>query len=414
VTPRIPKPRITILGAGPIGLETALYARTLGFPVAVLERGPGVGDNVRRWGHVRMFSPWNLNVSPLARRRLSADGHPVPNDPQLCPTGHELVTRYLEPLARLPELAGVIHCGVEVLGCTRRGVGKHYLGSTPPRAAFPFRILARDAEGVEAEHDADIVIDATGVYGNPRALGEGGLPALGEGAHPEGIDREPLDILGAHKRTFAGRRVLLIGGGFSAATSLAALLRLREEAPDTEILWVCRSNDPAPLRELPDDPLPDRARLARLANEVARTPAAGLRFAADRTVRAIRRRDDLFEVDLVSPEGVTESVVCDRIIANVGYRPDASIYRELQVHECYATQGPMNLAASLLAQDTADCLAIQSGGADLLKNPEPDFYILGAKSFGTNSAFLLKLGHEQIAQVFTLITGDPALDLYAS
>jgi hypothetical protein len=109
-------------------------------------------------------------------------------------------------------------------------------------------------------------------------------------------------------------------------------------------------------------------------------------------------------------EGVTETVVCDRIIANVGYRPDASIYRELQVHECYATQGPMNLAASLLAQNTADCLAIQSGGADLLRNPEPDFYILGAKSFGTNSSFLLRLGHEQIAQVFTLITGDPALE----
>merc|ERR1711957_1044215 len=27
------------------------------------------------------------------------------------------------------------------------------------------------------------------------------------------------------------------------------------------------------------------------------------------------------------------------IIANVGYRPDSSIYEELQVHQCYASEG---------------------------------------------------------------------------
>src|SRR5207253_1022040 len=38
----------------------------------------------------------------------------------------------------------------------------------------------------------------------------------------------------------------------------------------------------------------------------------------------------------------------DRVIANVGYTPDRDLYRELQVHECYATLGPMALAAALL------------------------------------------------------------------
>ncbi len=43
----------------------------------------------------------------------------------------------------------------------------------------------------------------------------------------------------------------------------------------------------------------------------------------------------------------------DRVIANVGYTPDTSLYRELQVHECYASLGPMKLAAALLGQTTA-------------------------------------------------------------
>jgi hypothetical protein len=50
---------------------------------------------------------------------------------------------------------------------------------------------------------------------------------------------------------------------------------------------------------------------------------------------------------------------------------------------------------------------------DLLKNPEPSFFILGAKSFGTNSSFLLQTGHNQVRDVFKLIAGDPKLDLYA-
>ena len=47
--------RIAIIGAGPIGLEAAAYARRLGHEVTVYERGR-VGENVGRWGHVVMFS----------------------------------------------------------------------------------------------------------------------------------------------------------------------------------------------------------------------------------------------------------------------------------------------------------------------------------------------------------------------
>ena len=38
---------IAVLGAGPIGLEAALYGRFLGYAVNVYERGR-VGDNLRR------------------------------------------------------------------------------------------------------------------------------------------------------------------------------------------------------------------------------------------------------------------------------------------------------------------------------------------------------------------------------
>ena len=51
-------------------------------------------------------------------------------------------------------------------------------------------------------------------------------------------------------------------------------------------------------------------------------------------------------------------------------------------------------------------------GAKALRNPEPNFFILGAKSYGRNSNFLLRTGFTQVREVFTLITGKPDLDLY--
>ncbi|HWN44803.1 MAG TPA: NAD(P)-binding protein, partial [Thermoanaerobaculia bacterium] len=48
------KPRIAILGAGPIGLEAALAAAEGGYPFTVYEAAPSAGGNVRSWGHVRM------------------------------------------------------------------------------------------------------------------------------------------------------------------------------------------------------------------------------------------------------------------------------------------------------------------------------------------------------------------------
>ena len=55
---------------------------------------------------------------------------------------------------------------------------------------------------------------------------------------------------------------------------------------------------------------------------------------------------------------------------------------ELQVHYCYATEGPIKLAAALMSSGGGggDCLAQMSHGSDSLKNPEPGFYIIGVSS----------------------------------
>jgi hypothetical protein len=65
----------------------------------------------------------------------------------------------------------------------------------------------------------------------------------------------------------------------------------------------------------------------------------------------------------------------------------------------------MKLSAALLAQDGGggDCTAVGPLGPDTLVNPEPGFFILGAKSYGRNSQFLLRTGWQQVDDAFGLI-----------
>ncbi|HZN60711.1 MAG TPA: hypothetical protein VFD71_21735, partial [Planctomycetota bacterium] len=84
------------------------------------------------------------------------------------------------------------------------------------------------------------------------------------------------------------------------------------------------------------------------------------------------------------------------------------------IHQCYASEGPMALAAALLGSGSGgDCLAQPSHGPEVLKNPEPGFYVVGAKSYGRRNDFLLRSGREQVRDVFQLMEDDPSLDLYA-
>src|SRR3954469_23199953 len=79
------QPRIAIVGAGPIGLEATLAALEWGWDCTVYEAAERVGGNVRDWDHVRLFTPWDMNVSERMRHALPD----APSGPAL-PTGAEL------------------------------------------------------------------------------------------------------------------------------------------------------------------------------------------------------------------------------------------------------------------------------------------------------------------------------------
>jgi hypothetical protein len=396
---------IAILGGGPVGLEAALAALESGHSFTLYEAASGVAGNVRSWGHVQLFTPWSMNVSPRARRALESAGHVVPDGDE-CPTGGELVERVFEPLAELPDLASNLRCGTRVLEVGREGLLKSDEIGTRGRQGRRFRLLLRNPDGSESVEYADVVLDCTGTYDQPNALGAGGIRAPGEEASEEYIIRRIPDVqapsLSGEAPGWGGQRILLVGAGHSAQTAARDLADLIERVPDTSVVWAIRSSDPT-FGAVADDVLPMRDALVRRARELAMGAASPLDVRLGRSVESLHPSPEGIHVTLRTVDGDTEEVIVDRIISLTGAVGDARMYRQLQVHECYATSGPMKLAAALLASSSADCLTEQSHGADTLKNPEPDFYILGMKSYGRNASFLMRVGWEQVDEVFFLL-----------
>lgn len=404
---RNPK-RLAIIGAGPIGLEAAIYARALGHDPVIYERGQ-VAEHVASWGFVRLFSPWSMNITTLGRKTL-VERNRWTEPPAGCPTGQELREQYLLPLAEA--LGDAVRTGTQVIAVGKDDFSKSDAVGTADRAASPFRILIRNSDGIERIEHADVLLDCSGTYGRHRWAGRGGVPAPGERELESRIWYTIPDVLGRDRSRFANRHTLLMGSGHSAATVLHDFNEFARTNPRTKLTWAVRRPGQG-LEAIADDPLPTRRALVATSRELRHHPPEWLQFLGTCVLESIRASDQ-FEVTLKYM--ATDLVLAvDEVVAMVGYRPDDSIYEQLQVHQCYATSGPMNLAAALLAEGGTDCLSTgRDLKMDVLKNPEPSFYILGAKSYGTNNNFLMRVGHAQVRDVFRLIESDPTLDLYST
>lgn len=391
---------VAVIGAGPVGLAAAAHLAARDQRAVVLEAGPGPGTSVREWGHVRLFSPWELCLDPVARQMLQEAGWEPPPAGEL-PTGGELVSRYLEPLADLPALRSMIRYGHRGTGVTRVGRDRLKGASRSERGAAPF-VVRYESGGTRGRLLAQAVIDASGTWTRPRPLGADGLPARGEREASDRVHYGLPDVLGAARDRYAGKRIAVVGGGHSAANVLLDLVRLKGEEPNTEPLWVLRGGPPGNVfrdAEDAENELEARGELERrLRGLVEEGP---VRMVTEFGTRAVRPRGEGITLE----DGTGRSLEVDRAIGVTGFRPDLEMLREVRLDLDPVTEAPRDLGP-LIDPNVHSCGTVPPHGEEELRHPEPGFYIVGMKAYGRAPTFLLPTGYEQVRSVVASLAGD--------
>ena len=385
---------IAVIGAGPVGLAAAAHLVERGLEPIVFEARAHVGASVRSWGHVRVFTPWALNIDPAAERLLARTAWERPECDGY-PTGDEIVARYLAPLAAVPELAGRLRLGARVMAVTKHGIDKL---KDDGRDEAPFELVVDEA-GVERRYLAAAVMDASGTLTRPNPLGAGGVPAAGEPGASERVFYGIPDVLGTDRGRYAGRRALVVGSGHSAFNAILDLVALRDSEPATEIVWAIRGA--APGRKYgggDDDQLPARGALGAAARGLVEDGSVELVGGFQtRTVSVVDGRLGVADGDSV--------IVGDEVIAATGFRPELSLLGELRLELDERVEAPRRLAP-LIDPNVHSCGSVPPHGVDELSHPDAGVYIVGMKSYGRAPTFLLRTGYEQVRSVVAALAGD--------
>lgn len=383
---------VVVIGAGPQGLAAAAHLVERGIEPLVLEAGSGPAAAVAEWAHVRLFSEWPELVDQAAGRLLAGTGWSAPEAGY--PTGGAWIESYLAPLAAA--LGDRVQYGARVVGVGRKG---RDLLVDAGRAEQPFVVHVRREDGSEDRVEARAVLDASGTWRMPSPAGADGLPALGEDAAADFLSYRIPDFADAAR--FAGTHTVVVGAGHSASTAIIELTRVAKENPGTKVTWVLRRGSVGNVFGGGDaDQLPARGALGTRAREAVESGLVDLV-----TGFRVDRIDTTADGAVLTAEDGRGLPATSTVVVLTGFRPDLSFLSEVRLELDARLQAPVRIAEQV-DPNVHSCGTVSATGAADLAQPEPGFFLLGAKSYGRAPTFLAMTGYEQVRSVVAELAGD--------
>ncbi|MEU5856762.1 FAD-dependent oxidoreductase [Nocardiopsis dassonvillei] len=339
---------VVVVGGGQAGLAAGYFLRRAGLDFAVLDAGEGPGGSwTEYWDSLRLFSPAEHSMLP-GWWMPAEEGREYPSARHVARYLAEYERRYELPVRRPVRVEAVEREDGALRVLAREGAGRGLPSGTPRSAAQ--RPVDGDGRQEGETHDGPppAVPDSpgfpgsTGSPGSPAqrsplvswrarhvisATGTWRAPHVPDVAGRElfaGRQLHTVDYRGPEE--FAGQRVVVVGGGNSAAQILAELSGVAETT------WATAR----PPRFLPDD-LDGRALFgvatrAQRAAQRGEEPPEGVGDLGDivvvPTVREARERGALKAepmFDRLTRTGVAwndgTSLDCDAVLWCTGFRP---------------------------------------------------------------------------------------------
>lgn len=410
--------RIIIMGAGPVGIEAALYGRFLGYDVEVHDSLEPL-SNVKRCGNLPLGQTFEQLSSPLGRAAIETQmpDHRLPGLQELL-TAKEWLEAYLQPLSRVDLISDNIFSPSCIAQVARESWTK--ADSVDDEAAcdelFLCRIENRSTGSLqETLRLADIVINASGTRPGQGGWGPGGLEPIGSRAISlQRLIRHfvPSENLPSYS---LGNRVAVVGDSVEAQAQIAAMLETLTGSALPQITWITRPSKDQVISAL--DSLFRDALTAALASGAVKLESLN-------QVCSVHTTDTGLALGLLQLETESNDESDSDDESDEGpfvYPSLENRTRSFEVDTVFAiAPAALNLEPLTelkLSRDpsTEICLGETLPGIKQwnVMTSEPNFYVLGSASAGRlHEQFRFCDCLDQIRALFALIVDRPKLDLY--
>lgn len=350
---------VVIIGAGPIGIAIAARLVFSKRSFIVLEKGESVGANILEWGHVSLFSNWQESVDSKCHKLLNEQAS-ISYALEDFPTGNEFVHQYLQPIANHPLLKNNIQLNSKVHTVSFDNVTNNFTITYHQN---------KECRMVKSK----VVIDASGTWGNYNKLVENYADLFGYACFNIPNSKQITDY-------FQNATIAIIGNGHSAMNSIA----LVSQYSNAVIYWILRNDEPNFGNSKVD------GKSKKLETEV-------IHYLKQNRIRLIKNFSlkHIFQVknqlNLVSE--VSKSLTgIDFLIQNIGANADYSFLQNIPLNLEPTLNIPKNLAKKIDPK-LHTCNTLKYTFQDTLIS-EIDYYVVGMKSFGKASNFLLSSGYK--------------------
>lgn len=386
---------VLVIGGGPAAIESALYARFLGYAVFVA-MSQRVGDKLLPLGDALMPETWGAATSPLGLAALEAQGTLPHVDPQATVSYRRYVEEYLLPVAKTDLLYDAMQINSPVRSLSRVGWLPGAVGEVRQRAEAEFRALFDSRSRGEHSQLFDLVLDCSGLVPIVGLASGGGL-AVGQRNLQPAIQPD-LEACAAVSDA-AGQRWTLVGDNETARAQVRNFVE-QLQAEDAakrvpaQLTWILPKS--RGVHFLKANALSDADPLQRVLAD----PPAELAILEAWGIEALSRTEESgsWQLRLQIREDETLELECD------------------QFAHLPSSRAGFDFADGLLAANHSPA------GIPCL-TAEPHYYLLGSKALAVvedteqwqafQAAPCASI-RQQVRHVFGLIGGRPDLDLYAT
>lgn len=369
---------IAIIGAGPVGIEAAIYARFLGYFVSIFEQ--------RRVAH-RMLDWHNRPLDVTVAECTTSMGHAaiaaqnpeyVRRNPNDVFTGKAFAEEYLLPLAKTDLLFDDIHFLSPVSDVSRYRTFVSDVIERQERCNDEFRILVDGRHRGPWVSHADVVIDCRGATQKLSGIGPGGGLAIGESLLCDGfLSHTPLDRK-FETKSVLGKHLCLVGQSVRAGQFAVEYLKQFGEEGSSRLTWVIRP-----------DRRHDNRVMENALKEIRGRQSGNIVVLESLGVELIQRNElGQYLLKFLRDDDSTVEMQCDGIVSLTAGRPCA-LSRELRQEQMmHFKDGPYFVAS------------------------EPGFYVLRGGNIEEGAGVGLSEAFRSIRELFAMLAGRHDLDLY--